>query len=221
MGGRTLLRSSIRLLTLLLLAICLAGSANALIVPPDLNPGDQYRLLFVTTNTDATSTDIADYNAFVTAQANSDGDLSALGTSWTAIASTATVDALDNTGTGAGGGVPIYSTGGALLFVDHTDLWDGGGPLSSLTAASGKLVATKSGTWTGTASDGTAASGLGTATPTFGTGATFFDAGTASQTNLKPLYAISGVLTIVPEPGTLSLVALGLLGYAASGRRFP
>lgn len=41
-------------------------------VPTVLNAGDQYRLVFVTsTFRDAMSTDIADYDAFVTVVANS------------------------------------------------------------------------------------------------------------------------------------------------------
>ena len=49
-----------------------AGAAQAalVVVPPGLAPGAQYRLVFMTDGTrDATSTDINDYNTFVTNQA--------------------------------------------------------------------------------------------------------------------------------------------------------
>ena len=54
------------------MALAIAGIASRLyadpiIVPPGLNPGDKYRLVFVTsTTTDATSPDISYYNSFVT-----------------------------------------------------------------------------------------------------------------------------------------------------------
>jgi hypothetical protein len=100
------------LIPALLLSAALAGGAEAgtvVTVPTDLNPGDQYRLVFVTDGTrDAQSTDIADYNAFVTAQANQSTELQALGVDWFVIGSTSTVSARDNTGTDGGGGVPIY-----------------------------------------------------------------------------------------------------------------
>ena len=50
--------------------------------PTSLNVGDQYRLVFVTSAVrDATSTNIADYNAFVSGVANGQAELAALGTS--------------------------------------------------------------------------------------------------------------------------------------------
>ena len=62
-------------------AAMLLSSAQAapIIVPTGLNPGDTYRLVFVTsTGRDGTSSNIADYNAFVTASANSQAALAAL-----------------------------------------------------------------------------------------------------------------------------------------------
>ena len=56
----------------------------------NLNPGDTYHLVFVTEGTrDATSTDIADYNAFVKAEAERPGATTEnLGINWFAIGST-------------------------------------------------------------------------------------------------------------------------------------
>ena len=84
----------------LLLGTASQSLAQVTTVPPGLNPGDQYRLAFVTSTTrDATSTDIADYNTFVLGVANSSAALAALSTTWKAIGSTATADARDNTDT--------------------------------------------------------------------------------------------------------------------------
>ena len=108
-----------------------AGAAQAFIlVPPDLNPGDQYRLVFITDGeTNPGSTDIADYNAFVTGDV--EGSLlemeltdAGLTTDWFAIASTEAVDAIDNTST-TGTGVPIYLITGERIADDYLDLWDG------------------------------------------------------------------------------------------------
>ncbi|MBI1923977.1 hypothetical protein HYR99_06980 [Candidatus Poribacteria bacterium] len=63
-------------------------------VPTSLTPGAQYRLAFVTSTTrDALSSNIADYNTFVSNAANAVPELAALGTTWRAIASTLTSDA--------------------------------------------------------------------------------------------------------------------------------
>src|SRR4051812_40049266 len=76
-----------------------AAHASAVYVPVNLNPGDTYRIIFVTDNaTPAMSTDIADYNSFVTAEANNNPGLAALHTTWTAVLSTEAVNVLTNTG---------------------------------------------------------------------------------------------------------------------------
>ena len=104
-------------------------------VPTGLNPGDKYRLVFVTSGTrDATSANIADYNTFVTNQVT---PTSALGLSltangltptWTAIGSTATVNAKTNTLTdpvaNASTSVPIYLINGNKVATGYGDLWD-------------------------------------------------------------------------------------------------
>ena len=57
--------------------------------PAGLIPGDTYRLVFVTSTTrNATSTDIADHNAFVQGRANAGGIGSTVGMEWKALAST-------------------------------------------------------------------------------------------------------------------------------------
>lgn len=94
-----------RLQTLAIAVALILGAASEsravpITQPTGLNPGDQYRLVFATSTTrDATSSNIADYNAFVTGVADSVPELLLLGTTWTAIASTASVDARDNTST--------------------------------------------------------------------------------------------------------------------------
>ncbi|MFM7787424.1 MAG: PEP-CTERM sorting domain-containing protein, partial [Microcystis panniformis] len=58
-----------------------AAQAALVVVPPGLNPGQQYRLVFVTSGTrNAESSDINDYNTFVTSEANKPALNSALTT---------------------------------------------------------------------------------------------------------------------------------------------
>lgn len=113
---------------LLVLVSSPVAFADIVIQPPGLNIGDQYRLVFVTSGTrNAQSSNIADYNSFVTTQANQSAALTALGTTWTVIGSTSTVDARDNTGTNpdTSVGVPIYNLQGQLNAANNSDLWDG------------------------------------------------------------------------------------------------
>ena len=85
-----------------------SSSAQIVTVPGDLAPGAGYRLIFVTSATrNGASANVADYNAFATGVANAVPALAALGTTWTAVAETATVLAMDNTGTNPDvGGTP-------------------------------------------------------------------------------------------------------------------
>ena len=81
-----------------------AGSARAdfMLVPADINgnqlrPGDQFRVVFLSSATrDAQSTDIADYDQFITDLAVAAGLDTYFGSpvTWQALGSTATVDAI-------------------------------------------------------------------------------------------------------------------------------
>lgn len=103
-------------------------AAEIIIPPPDLSPGDQYRLLFMTSGMrDATSTEIEDYNAFVQQYADASPELAALAVNWQAVVSTPTVAARDNTGTNPeifGEGYPIYRVDGELVDQSYAALWN-------------------------------------------------------------------------------------------------
>jgi hypothetical protein len=137
-----------------------------LTLPSRLNPGDTYRLVFETSvTTAATSTDINFYNTFVNDFANNaslNPVLASLGTTWTTIASTAAVDAQDNTGTNLttdGAGVSIYHLNHQIVATGNADLWDG---------SIANLIRSETGgfdaapvVWTGSTAAGVESIGLG------------------------------------------------------------
>ena len=142
---------------MLILFLCGVSHAVPLVLQPlELNPGDKYRLVFVTsTSRNAISTDIADYNDFVQAAADA-SSLSALGQTWKAIGSTASVDARDNTNTNPfadGTGEPLYVVNGAKIAVNYLDLWDGSILNSLSTTELGNDMHAP--VWTGTLVNGT------------------------------------------------------------------
>ena len=226
--------------------VCLVGVVVT--VPFDLNLGDEYRLLFVTTSvTDATSADIADYNAVVAADAAAVPELDALGTTFTAVASTATVDALDNTMTDpspAGAtGVPIYLVNGFRFADDYDSLWTSEGPLvGGVVIPNGSLpfIPTSSGgsppnaVWTGSSQLGVehlAKGGLGDSdgdalrgTPHDGKllfpSHRWINVNSSPVATEFPLYGMSGVLTVCIEnitQGTFPATIQGALDAAVSG----
>jgi len=195
------------------------ASAAPITVPPGLNLGDQYRLVFVTSSVrDATSSNIDDYNAFVSGVAAGVPQLAAVGTTWRAIGSTATIDARDNTDTNPAisVGVPIFQLTGLRVAVDNADLWD---------ATIENSIRSENGAnqfnfiWTGTRSDGAGDLGdtithLGQIDPWVGgfnnTDLSWIQNGIRFRGESWSLYGLSGVLTIVPEPGTIILLGIGV-----------
>jgi hypothetical protein len=191
-----------------------AASAQIQTVPSGLNPGDSYRLVFVTSTTrDASSSNIADYNTFVSGRAAAVPALAALPTTWTAIAATSAVDVRANTATdpvaNAGTSVPIYQLGGLRVADGYTDLWDDSIANAISITETGTSVNVK--VWTGVGSTFANEYRLGTggwnwygksagtvktphANRVGGTGWT----ANLDQTGTTPLafYAISGIITV-------------------------
>lgn len=237
-------RSSMRaLLVLVAMVLPAAGNASAQSIrrPLGLEPGEAFRLLFVTEGKrDATSSNIADYNAFVSSEAISTNSLVRdLEAEWFAIASTTNVDAIQNTGTDPSPvgdtGVPIYLVDGATRVADDYDhWWDGDSAGFSWLLNSPDL--TQNGTplnginnvWTGTGYFGNAG-GFGgplgdgiTAT----IGASVAGNGRHINNNFRSLasgenslYALSSVLTAVPEPSSGALMVLASVSFYIARRR--
>ena len=216
--------------TLLVLAGAVVGiafrsEAGIITVPPGLSPGDTYRLVFVTSGTTtATSTDINDYNTFVSNAANAVTALADLNATWTVIGSTSTTDARDNIGHPDG---YIYSLSGTEVCNSTGCLFSGSlyAPINTTelgaTSSFGDVV------WTGSNSAGTEFTFLSYFQPLGSTGRTMYGiiapappysewlcrGSSDLPENSWPLYAISSQLTVpnseVPESTTIGLTALG------------
>ncbi len=217
-------------------ATTMASQAAVITMPSGLSHGDQYRIVFVTSTTiQATSSDISTYNAHVTAAAALNPDLAVIEgtveqtTTWTAIGSTDSVNARDNTSTtGAGTGIGIYLLNDTAIATSYTDLWDGTiANLFNVDEQGDSGPYANSQVWTGTNGDGSTGNDpLGTATPEFGktnlTGVnTWINRLSGSSwpnTDTYHLFAISGILT-VPEPSSTALLGLGGLALMLRRRR--
>ena len=145
--------------------------------PSGLGAGDTFRLLFITsTKRNAQSTDIGVYNTFVqtAAKAGHSAISDSCGNRFTAVASTATVDARTNISLpNAASGGPVYWLGGPKIADHGQDFWDGSWDNEAAAdwrSASGSVITLSTGAdreiWTGTSGGGVkgATGHLGTTT---------------------------------------------------------
>ncbi len=207
----------------------------AITVPIGLSPGATYRIVFITsTARDGTSTDIDIYNDFVTTAADLDAGLLSLGTTWKALASTATTNVLANTGLSAlDTTTPFFNTRGNRIAtgvtVGGSGLFGGGSTthLSTLFTETGSAPPINA-ALTGTAPDGTTStSPLGGSSVMYGhpqkTTFEWIAESPLDNTYVGLYYGISGDLTVPgtptpdPEPATIALTGLGAaLAFAFS-----
>ncbi len=220
------MKKLLSVLSVFALAAIAAGTASAgsISTPTGLNPGDQFRFVFVTANTsDATSSDLSTYDNIVSSDATgyTYGGISPI---WKAIVSNSITDARDHIGLLSTSVVPLYTVNGAK--VSGGNLWSGVLLSPMNVSISGQTATFK--VWTGSNTDGTkdSASPLGTpGAPVSGYSGSmqhpWIRNSYESITNELPVYGISDVLTVpaaVPEPSTVMLVGLG--GLAALGYSF-
>jgi len=202
-----------------------ATPAAGLPPPPGLSPGDEYHLVFMSSTTrDGTSGNIADYDAVVQAAADSAGIGISVGTSWSAMASTGSVNARDHAVISA----PVYNLrsaalgGPELLATNAADMWDSALLNQIRFDESGVDLGTTD-AWTGSIADGTRDPNddyLGSSTNNAWCGRStqtdedWFKFLTPVKTIQLHVYGLSEVLT-VPEPSSAATGVLGLLGVIA------
>jgi hypothetical protein len=211
-------------------AMSMTGTASATLIESiaALEDGARYRVLFVTsTQRNAESSVIADYNEFVTAAANNTGSITKdLELTWTALACTATVNAQSNTGifNKQTASVTMFNTFGQVVATSGKDLWNG---LNTYDVISGSEFGEEiySIMWTGTTWDGTTSDRpLGYASDvSFGDNRSSGTRGWVDRwhdgaNRSHNLYGVSAVVQ-VPEPATVILLSLGLAGLSFSRYR--
>jgi len=222
-------------LIVLIVGLLAADSARAALtlIPPGLNPGDQFRVVFVSSGVrNSTSSIIGDYDQFVNNLAISAGINTYFGNAvtWQAIVSTQAVGitpAIAAISRLPATSPALYRIDGALVATSGADLWDGSilNPINR-TESNGSIPAGDSistSVWTGTLSSG----GNGGVNALGSTGASGAIYGLANTTDSSwvaedswlprsdqfRLYAYSSVLTVptgaapVPEPGSLLILA--------------
>lgn len=211
-----------------LVVLATHAQASPILIPAGLNPGDTYRIIFVTTTkTAATSNNINTYNNLVSAEAAADTGLNGLGTTWAALASTASVNARANVGlSNADATTMFFNTAGQLIATGVLNGVTGlfGGPTTTHNAvfayADGS-VNPNAVVWTGTDANGSSSFSLGDPFHAVKVGHSgVLDASWTADvapdldTTLNSLYGISGVLTVptaTPEPATVGITGLGII----------
>ena len=212
--------------------------------PDGLVGGDQFRLLFISSAAqDATSADIATYNRFARTQAAAGHtDILPYSPGFTAVASTPSDDARDNTKTTYvvdDLGVPIYWVDGTKVADNYQDFYDGSwNDETNATNQSGAARSTSTASdypFTGSSHDGTQKT-VASTSQALGTSATNVAVGrpdsaasgdgplsgatqTAAKTDSRPMYVISRVFTVDTTEtliweGTLTVGQIGnIIGY--------
>ena len=221
--------------------------AGAITTPPGVWGGQQFRILFVTPNkTNATSSDITDYDAFVNSEA-AGATYKGVTIEWFALASTNTVNARDHVGQT---GTAVYLADGTKVADSDTTAVGGLWNVDPLSARPDQDLDGNSYAglvWTGSSGIGTTYEttpvpgtpvkwGLGSAGWTGnpdksetgiipGTVAGYdwisIPAGVKPNTDLYQVYGISEVLTAIPEPSSFLMSGIGMLvvGLATKCRK--
>ena len=132
--------------------------SNWSLIPDGFGPGEQFRLLFATSETrNAASSSIADYDAFVREQAaQGHASIRSRSSKFRAVGSTAGFGARGHTGT-TDAGVPIYYLNGEKIADNYNDFYDGSWDSVETRDENGGVL-TSVIVWTGTQSDGTCSS---------------------------------------------------------------
>jgi hypothetical protein len=238
---------TITLSTTLFASILASTTVQAgIIVPAGLNPGDQYYLAFVTDGvTTPLSSVIGDYNNFVQGEAALDPALTGtgIGVSWRAVVSygllsnPSHVTAITNLGLTPG--IPVYLLDGTtkVSVVDGTG-WLGSSLLAPIDEDQFAALHAASDVITGTSTTGGPSafpvgvgpgSSITVGNETLSSSGWVFSATVSSGVGNNnsfsephdPLYAVSTLQTVVPEPASswLLLIGGGVLGAAAWRRR--
>jgi hypothetical protein len=193
-----------------------AGAGIVLTTPAGVSPGESFRFVFVTDDlTSPSSSNIADYNNFVTSEAQG-ATYNGSVVSWVAIGSTSSTNAIDNVGQS---NTPVYLVDGTLVTTSTTSsgLWSGSllNPIDEdISGASMKNLAIYTGTTASGVASGDPLGNFSNVTEgdSGNTNAKWVDAAAIPNFLSERMYGISQVLvaTSVPEPSTLIMAATAI-----------
>ena len=192
-----------------------ATQLSATVILPNLPPGSQYQLLFVTADGQVGSSgNLAIYDSFVSQEAALSPLLPA--TTWHAIASNTTVNALQHAVTYSS--IPLYNTHGQLVAHGTSDFWFPA-HLAAISYDQYGILEPNAEPWTGTNPNGTANNPFGNVTQNVRYGSAFSfqsadwiaSGSSGFNENWNSFYAISAPMVVAPEPGTLTLLGSALL----------
>jgi MYXO-CTERM domain-containing protein len=210
-----------------LLGYATATQAAIITQPSGLNPGDNYRLVFVSsTTTTATDTTAAYYNDFVNNLAHSVPQLAALGVAWTVMGNLNGANPWQNTGTEGNDAIPIYRLDDTVFAANYTTLKFAPTVSVSLNELGTAVINSPQEVgrvWTGMGeassvpqlSSYIGSGGAGGSTQAGRPDNVWYTWGwyPVANTQEQHLYAMSGVITVapIPEPSAALLGGLGLL----------
>ena len=201
--------------------------AELMLRPPGLEDGDQYRLVFTTSETTTSlSGDIEFYNDFVQTTADAAPIVGSWGLDWTALMSTQDVNVRTNTETTSEDlEVPVYRIDGLPVAFEYSRLYASSGArlLNPLSITELETLPSLPDVWTGTLFGGLTALAPVRVIVTSGiVGSVSADAwnqaGSLPASGQAHLYAISNVIT-VPEPNSAAVMFWSLSTFCFSTRR--
>ncbi len=205
----------------------IASAGPIIATPAGLNPGDHFRIVFVTdTTTTASDSNLNTYDNLVTTDANG-ATYNGQAITWQAIVSSSSVNAINRI---QEYDVPVYLADGTKVADSDTSATNGLWSTTLENPINEDLSHTPitALVWTGTGATGFAFSGneIGSEQPSVGstivTYAAWATAGFYDPSYQYNLYGISSELTVlatVPEPSTAMLAGLGIFATAICGYR--
>ena len=156
LANRTAARTLTCTFAVVLFLLVIDNVIGAVPIPPDLQPGDQYQLMFISSTVrDGNSSDVANFDEFVQAAVDSAEIGISEGVNWSAVVSIGDdsgpqINARDHALVSS----PVYNMNLDLVASGFADLWDGAVTNSPQWDERGFNL--RSDAWTGSQADGTA-----------------------------------------------------------------